>query len=200
VLITDNCAVDTALGQDRKNTEPKGRLLFAPVTEASQEDIDPASFGRFGMPGWEGHLPAGIAELRRCFMVDARDVAAHKGDRVASLGAAAAEDLELRWNAYAARRGPLASTRNAEKLAALLARARGNGDLLDPEKDLTRSVAQAMATAWRAEAALEAAAAAYDAGEDGDREIEALITVLRDVSADTLAAAEGFSSARPDGA
>jgi hypothetical protein len=50
-----------------------------------------------------------------------------------------------------------------------------------------------MATAWRAEAALEAVGAAYDAGEPGDGQIESPIAALREVAEDALTAAEALS-------
>ncbi len=180
ILISDNCLVDTALGQDRGNAPPKGRLLFAPVTEIPVRDLPLKTFGRFALPRWDGVWEAASAELRRCFMVDARDVAGNRDKRRVSLGAETAEQLEIRWSAYAARRGPLSSGRNCEKLAEVLARELGDQELTQGDRDVAFSVAAALATAWRVEGSdLEAVSDAYSAGAGGLREAGTLLEGLR---------------------
>jgi hypothetical protein len=174
ILITDNCAVDTALDQrhdasDDPPAKPKGRLLFAPLTEADADVTDIPTFGRFLLPPCPGRFGAHIAELRRCFMVDARDVAEHKDSRVASLDDDLAEALEVRWNAFAVRRGPLANARNAEKLLGTLTRIAGREDApTEDELSAARSLTDVLAATWRLEGAgLEAVGDAFDRHVDG---------------------------------
>lgn len=214
-LITDNCLVDTALAQGRKGGRPKNRLLFAPITEASHEDGEIFSYGRFAMPAWNGRLPAGVIELRRCFMVDSRDVAAHIDDRIASLAPHAADDLEVRWNAFSARRGPLPSLRNAEKLAELLSHADGRVEVNEDDTRLGVAVADALAAAWRVEGRdLVAVADVYErigmgdapsseaAGEikelerPGEAETEQLERALRELADKAQCAAEELARVR----
>jgi hypothetical protein len=195
VLITDNCAVDTALGQGRVDPKPKGRLLFAPLIEAEGNELQTESFGRFPMPRLPDVLPAGIAELRRCFMVDSRAVAQHVDYRVASLGEVAAEALEIRWNAYSSRRGPLAAVRTAAKVAELLARKRGADEADQAERDLGRKLAELLTLAWRLEGEDVAQAAdAYDAEAPGEAELAALVGRLQELATSASATAEALAA------
>ncbi len=193
ILITDNCVIDTALGQGRGSSKPTGRLLFAPITRADDE-TSTTSFGRFPLPAWEAKLPAGVAELRRCFMVDSRDVAGHVSHRIASLDEELAEDLEVRWNAFAARRGPLASARNSDKLAGLLARLRGDDEPESSEVEAATSTARALTRAWRVEGHdLEAVADAHDQGIQGRLAIDGLESGLRELAELAQAAADALA-------
>ncbi len=198
ILITDNCLVDTALGQGREAGSPKGRLLFAPITPAAEKDLGTVSFGRFDLPAGDT-VSAGIAELRKCFMVDARDVAAVKDARLAALTPEFAEELEVRWNAFAARRGPLAATRNADKMVGVLTRRR---DLEGPTEDdvaVGRAVAEVLAQAWRLEGRdLEAVAGAFSDNADGRSALEALERSLRRLSDQAAKAADALAGALPD--
>ena len=125
ILLSDSCAIDTALGLER-GRRPQGRLLFAPIVPATKETVealdDEPLFGRFPLEAAPGKLGWATAELRDCFMVDARDVRIE--DRILTLNAEAAADLEVSWDACALRRGPLAVSHNIAKLAA---RARRRG-------------------------------------------------------------------------
>jgi hypothetical protein len=204
LLITENCLVDTALGQGRADSKPKGRLLFAPIWEAETDaDLKTTTFGRFPMPGWEDRLPASVAELRRCFMVDSRDVGARA--RLASLGSEAVVDLEVRWNAFATRRGPRASARNAEKVTDVLVKLQGRSERTERDEETGTLVAQTLAAAWRIEggelpAAAEAAPEPPSAGpsaddsakgtQSGRSEIEQLQSALRSLATTAEAAAE----------
>ena len=175
-----------------------GRLLFAPFAPATGGDTQTTSFGRFPLPAWEGKLPSGTVELRRCFMVDSRDVASHTDRRLASLGEALAEDLEVRWNAYAARRGPLASARNSDKLAGVLARRRARDEPDAAEIGAATGVARTLTRAWRVEGhELEAVADAYNNGDDGGSEVVELEAGLRELATYAQAAAEALAELRP---
>ncbi len=85
ILVSDDCAIDDAFGVDRQRADPRGRLLFAAVTEATQLEIqaleDLPAFDRFPLPA-DARFAGGIAELRRVFMLDARAVKTDPGDRV----------------------------------------------------------------------------------------------------------------------
>ena len=192
ILITDNCVIDTALAQrEQAGGRPKGRLLFAPILESPGDASPITHFGRFPLPAWESKLPPGVAELRRCFMVDSRDVADHVSNRLASLEDDRAEQLEIRWNAFAARRGPLAATRNSNKLAGLLARRRGEEQPTEDELALGISVAESLTSAWRLEGSeLEAVGDAFDAAQNGAEEIWALEAGLRKLADEAQRAAD----------
>ncbi len=196
ILITDDCVVDTALGQGREDGKPKGRLLFAPISPATESDLKTQAFGRFALPA-SGKMRDGVVELRKCFMVDARDVADHINARVATLAPCLVEDLEVRWNAFAARRGPFAALRNAEKLVGVLIEERGAGEPDEGDKVVGQEVAAVVATAWRLEGSdLEAVADAFNDKTDGSPALAALEAGLRELSDQAAKAAEMVSNAR----
>jgi hypothetical protein len=188
VLIADNCLVDRILAQGAVEHRPQGRLLFAPLIEGAV-DGSIKDFGRFPLPEWPDRLPSCIAELRRCFMVDAPAVLEHRDDRLGSLSAAAAAELEVRWNAYAARRGPLANARNAEKAAELVARS--EGDAAEPDRELAQLIASALVAGWRLEGeSMERVADAYADERSGVNELEELEGALRELGERSLQAAD----------
>lgn len=196
ILITDNCIVDTSLGQDRGGGRPKGRLLFAPISSALEEDLETRTFGRFPMPA-EGQLSAGVAELRKCFMVDARDVVEYKNARVATLTPDFADELEVRWNAFAARRGPLVALRNADKMVELLARQRGDSRPTGADRRLGQHVAQVMADSWTLEGSdLEGVAEALNNDGDAAAAVLQLEEGLRRLSEQASTAAALLAQAR----
>lgn len=198
ILITDNCAVDTALGQDREGGKAKGRLLFAPVSAIEESELPLRTFGRFALPTWDGEWAAGAADLRRCFMVDARDVAAYRDARKASLDLELAEELEVKWSAFASRRGPLTSARNAEKLAEVLSRVNGDSSLGDGDIAVGYAVAEALSVSWRLEGKdLEAVADAHSDGTPGVAEIEAVEVALRGLADAATSAADKLRSRLP---
>jgi hypothetical protein len=192
ILVTDNCVVDTALVQGRATEgTPKGRLLFAPIVQVSQAELPITTFGRFLLPDWQGVWTTRVAELRRCFMVDARDIAVGRDARKASIDDATAEALEVRWNAFVARRGPLASGRNCEKLAEVLSRALNATELAAEDREIALAVASTLATAWRLEGSdLEAISDVYATGEGGLGEAETLHKSLRELAAAAADAAD----------
>ena len=152
ILISDSCLTSTALAQGRQRRSVGGRLLFAPLTvvpeEKWQELVETEDFERFPLPQDE-RLPTGsIAELRNCFMVDARDVKKHAGARIASPSRQLADELDVHWNAYAARRGPRAYTRNTFKLASLLS---GGDQPGEDEERAADAIADALDCAWALE-------------------------------------------------
>lgn len=195
ILITDSCIIDTALGQGRDETRPKGRLLFAPITPARPDALATETFGRFPLPA-HGEVSAGIAELRKCFMVDARDVAAHKDAREASLTDDFAEELEVRWNAFATRRGPLVALRNAEKLVDLLTRRRGLREPGADEKQVGQEVAEVIAQSWAVEGGHVEAFAELADDAEGENALLALAEGLRRLSEQATKAADLVARAR----
>lgn len=166
------------------------------------------TFGRFPMPAMGESIPASVAELRRCFMVDSRDVAARSEDRLASLGPEAVVDLEVRWNAFATRRGPRASARNAEKVADVLVRLQGRSERSESDEEAGTLVAQTLAAAWRIEggelpAAAEAAPEqssdeptaddSIEGTQSGWAEVERLQSALRSLATTAEAAADALA-------
>jgi len=124
-------------------------------------------------------------------MVDARDVAPHREQRKASLDAQTAEQLEIRWSAFAARRGPLVSTRNSEKLGEVLMRQHGEGELGPEDEEIARAVATTLAVAWRLEGSdLEAVADAHFTKGAGDSETADLAESLRVLASEASHAAD----------
>jgi hypothetical protein len=191
LLIADNCLVDRILAQGSADHRPQGRLLFAPLVEADTGD-EIKDFGRFPLPDWPERLPSCIAELRRCFMVDAPAILEHRDDRMASLNEDAAAELEVRWNAYAARRGPLANARNAEKVAELAARSQG--DAVEPDRELAQLIASALVAGWRLEGdSMERVADAYSENREGDSELAELEGALRELGERSTQAADCLS-------
>lgn len=158
ILISDSCIVDTALGEER-GRRAQGRLLFAPIVTAAEAQVrqlqERRVFGRFPLAmNTEPHFDGGVAELRDCFMVDARDVRA--ADRILSLTEEAAEDLEAAWDASAMRRGPHVVEHNVTKLARSLT---GGDEVSAADVEAVEMIAHALTTAWRLEGGLLRAAA-----------------------------------------
>jgi hypothetical protein len=206
ILVSDSCLTATSLVQGRAKRSVSGRLLFAPVRGVPEADWhklqQEADYGRFPLPASQV-LPAfAVAELRQCFMVDAVHVKAHVQLRVLACGGELAEDLEAQWNAYAARRGPVAYERNALKLAFLLA----GGELpTEDDEAVTDTIAEVLDCAWALEGGnLEDTAEAEEAvrlggerAEDRTPELlDGLITRLRQLSALAGRAADTLDSRR----
>jgi hypothetical protein len=163
VLLSDDCLIASALGRDGR--EPDGRLLFAPVVAASAEDLanldELPTYGRFPLEGDALQAEHAVVELRRCFMADARDVAAAGADlSIRSLADATCEGLAIRWAAYALRRGKFVVEDNLEKFAEILLDA---GVSADEAKSFGSAVATVAAAAWRYEGrGIEDAGIAFD--------------------------------------
>lgn len=187
ILLTDSCAVDTALVVGRDGRRKRGRLLFAPIVPAGDADVSRLTekpvWGRFPLPRLMNDESA-VAELRYCFMVDVRDV--HDDQRISSLDGETAEELEVAWNAYALRRGPLATARNADKVAAILA-----DDAHDSEP--AAMIEDALNIAWRLEGSLSSVAETSESDTD---ELDQLITDLKRLEETARAAHESLSQAR----
>ena len=192
ILLTDSCAIDTALVVDRKGRRKRGRLLFAPVAPAKVGEVDglveQPVFGRFPLAKNKVFKDGAIAELRYCFMVDVRDV--NDDDRILALTEEAAEDLEVAWNAYALRRGPLATEHNAAKLRAILA---GNADLSELE-DLAEMIGEALNVAWRLEGCLADAAESPPLNPE---QVDQLTANLKELEEAARLAHERLSSTQP---
>jgi hypothetical protein len=196
ILLSDNCVIETAFGREGAGPVRSGRLLFGAITPAGDADIERLeerpTFGRFPLPAGE-NFAGGIVELRRCFMVDTRDVDPDPGQRVVSLTEDFAEELEIRWNAYVARRGPFVAVRTAEKLAAQMA---GNAGA-DPSADVVAKatlVANVVAHAWRFEGRdLDAVSIAMEEGSPIEPVVATLKAGLRELAAAASAAADGLA-------
>jgi hypothetical protein len=191
ILLSDSCAIDTALGTER-GRRAQGRLLFAPIVPTTKEAVealdDEPLFGRFPLNTAQGRFGWATAELRDCFMVDARDV--RKEERILTLTAEAAEDLEVSWDACALRRGPLAVSHNIAKLARALA---GEGG--DPEEraGAVEMVEEMLLIAWQLEGGLLRAVA--DAPAPDRAALEQIVDELKKLEAVARAAHEQLSAA-----
>jgi hypothetical protein len=164
VIVSDNCTISDMFGYDRDRPRRSGRLIFAPVSPATPSELEQAmnqtNFDRFPLPPGVG-FGGGIIDLRRIFMADKRALA--DTQRVVSLDKDMAEQLEIRWTAFTARRGPVAFNRNAIKLA---------GRLEGHE--------------------LENAATAFDDDTPREPEVAALIKTLERIAAAAGSAADGL--------
>lgn len=182
VLLSDDCHVPTAYGHRRDRSPARGRLLFAIVIPASGDEIREvarsANFGRFALRAHELLTEGGIAELRRTFLVRARDV--HPDHRVASLDDAGRLLLERRWNAHACRRGPETSLQNAQRVGRLLARES------PPTPEQLAAVERLWHTldlAWDLEGrTMRAASDALEAGLPADAQLAQIVADLQGVS------------------
>jgi hypothetical protein len=201
VLLSDNCEVESVIVRRRA-----GRLTFAAVedwpknaTEAERA-VQSQAFRRHPLPPADG-FTGGIVNLGSLFAVGWDAVASATPDpRVARLDDDCVIDLEIRWNAYATRRGPRAHTDNALKLAMLLT-ADGNPAILAALRDLdnparlkpdsldqaaANAVARALTIGWTLEGGVMNNMA--DALENGDPagpsrdEILAQLIELRDAA------------------
>jgi hypothetical protein len=196
VLLSDDCHIASALGRD--TGEPTNRrLLFAPVVEGSEEEVaelEEANFGRFPLPADDRFDSHGVVDIRRCFMVDARDVHAALtagGFRVRSLSDEARADLAIRWSAYAVRRGPFVAEDSLEKFAEYLLDARHVHDESDA-LDVAGKLVDVVAAAWGYEgrAVEDAGNAAEDRRPPRDviDELVRELELIRDRTGDALAA------------
>jgi hypothetical protein len=192
ILVSDSCLAASTLVQGRAKRSVSGRLLFAPVRGVSAEDYEKlqyeVDFGRLPLPGHEALPECPVAELRHCFMVDAVHLKGHTGDRVLACTEHLGESLEAQWNAYAARRGPLAYERNTLKLAYLLA---GGQQPEEADEQATDTIAAVLDCAWTLEGAgLEEVSASEeavrfdgaDAGEHAAQRLDDLIGRLRELA------------------
>jgi len=181
IVLSDDCDIEEAFG--RGGAPPRGRLLFAAVTELPESVIGRLGreepFDRFPLPK-EDPWAGGAVELRRLFMVDVRAVNPDPGARAVSLDRELATRLAVTWSAYATRRGPLAAAKNAGKVAQLLVDG-GTGE--DEATSAANALAQTVARAWTFEVdGLDAAAIAFDEQTDPERAKARLIETLRDLA------------------
>lgn len=194
VVLADDCLLLTALG--RGGGAPTARrILFAPVAEATKDEaleLEGQNFGRFPLRADEHHDQDAVVELRRCFMVDARDIAVAVNNEalvLRSLTDDTRDQLAIRWSAYASRRGPVVAADSAEKFAELLVNQTRAEDA-DALRVAT-SIAGVVAAAWGYEGrAVEGAGIAADENLDPQASINQLIEDLerlREASEQALA-------------
>jgi hypothetical protein len=183
VVLSDDCLIATALGRDGAGPTSR-RLLFAPIVDATADEVEElagGNFGRFPLPADDHVADHRIADLRRCFMVDARAVdAALKagGFQVRSLDDATRDDLAIRWAAYALRRGPFAAEDNLEKFAEYLLNT-GRVEHEGAAVEVARALADVVAAAWGYEGrGVEGAGTAADDGRDPQEAVDRLIEEL----------------------
>jgi hypothetical protein len=191
ILLTDSCAVDTALVVDRHGRRKRGRLLFAPVVPAGDDDVARLTqkpvWGRFPLQK-STNFAGAVAELRYCFMVDVRDVLPEH--RIVSLDEDGTEELEVAWNAYALRRGPLATERNAAKLSDSL---RSDADTESDTVGPAEMIEEALNVAWRLEGSLSEAA---ETPELDSTKLDRLATDLSELEEVARSARERLSDVR----
>lgn len=194
VCVSDDCVIETALGRDGK--QPRGQLLFAPVTELEGGEAEALERNLRRHPLGDGR----VIELHRTFRVRSMDIADLDHLTRSSLTEAARAELAMRWAAHVCRTGPMVAMDNADKLAQLLIQKEGW-----PEPRAA-AVAQALvnvaATGWRLETnGLE------NAGNEHDRhrndlqaaDLSAAIAPLRESLEQLRDSADEALSALPKG-
>lgn len=200
VLVSDSCLAATALAQGRQKRSVGGRLLFAPLGTVEEERwqklADDPDFERFPLLPDDRLPDFSVAELRHCFMVDARDVSEHTDARIASPTSGLAEELEVHWNAYATRRGPRAYERNVLKLGFLLA---GGTQPEEAQERVGDAIAEVLDCAWALESAdLEAVSEAEELVRHADGDANQLTPDLVARLGDTLRRLAGLASDAAD--
>jgi hypothetical protein len=189
ILLSDSCAVDSALAVEREARSAHGRLLFAPIMPAQPERLErllaTPVFGRFPLLS-TGDFDGGVADLGRCFMVDVRAIDA--GDRILGLADESAEALEIAWHAYALRRGPLATQDKLQKLASRLVSDDGDGS------ELVEMIEETLAVAWRLEGG--SLRTALESAPLVPEQLDRLIADLAEIEQAAREARERLSSAR----
>ena len=197
VVLSDDCLIATALGRDSGGPTNR-RLLFAPVVAASADEVAElagGNFGRFPLPAGEQHGGHRIVDIRRCFMVDARDVhdALTAGNfRVGSLDDPTRDELAIRWSAYALRRGPFVAEDSMEKFAEYLL---DSGRVADEATavDVASRLVDVVAAAWGYEGrGVEGAGTAAEDGRDPNEAIDVLVAELEQLRATTDAALDAL--------
>jgi len=181
VLVSDNCTISDMFGYERERAKRSGRLIFAPIAQVTPSELDTVkaqgNYERFPLDPGIG-FGGGVVELRRVFMADKR--ALEPGQRITTLNPDMKELLEVRWAAYAARRGPAVFNRNAIKLATLLS---GGGSPTAQATGAAAQVAEVLALTWRLEGSdLENAATAADDGTPLEPAVDALIERLSEIA------------------
>jgi hypothetical protein len=192
ILLSDDCVIATVLGRDTGKPTNK-RLIFAPLAPAADADLDTANFGRFPLLADEQFDEPLMADLRRCFMADGRDVHAALdagGFRARSLTEDTRGELAIRWSAYALRRGPFVAEDSLEKFAEYAI----DSGLASEEAvvDASSKLFDVVGAAWGYEGrGVEVAGNAREDKRDPRQVVEVLIEELeqlRGVADDALAA------------
>jgi hypothetical protein len=197
VVLSDDCLIATALGRDTGGPTNR-RLLFAPVVAATAHEIEElagGNFGRFPLPADGQHDEHRIVDIRRCFMVDARDV--HEaltggGFRTVSLDDPTRDELAIRWSAYALRRGPFVAEDSVEKFAEYLL---DRGRFADEATavDVASRLVDVVAAAWGYEGhGVEGAGTAAEDGRDPQQAIDDLVAGLQQLRDTTDAALDAL--------
>jgi hypothetical protein len=196
ILLSDDCEIDTILARGGRR-----RLIFAaierlPVSKSQAEEaLATRAFRRFPLPP-EGDFHGGIAEFQQLFGVATDAIQPTSGEfpRFVRLDPEMRLKFEMRWNAYAARRGPLSHIDNAEKFARLLAAA-GSKETLEKlktgevapgttELELAKEVAGVLGMAWEIEGAvMNGIAEAYEREDTSSAARDRLLSGLKDLAA-----------------
>lgn len=195
LVLSDDCLIASALGRDGGGPKNR-RLLLAPLVVASEKEVqelDGENFGRFPLAADEHVASHCIADLRRCFMADARDV--HKalaaaGFRTRSISDETAGALAIRWSAFTLRRGPFVAEDSLEKFAEHLLDT-GRVAQEDDAVEVATLLADVVSAAWGYEGrGVEHAGNAADDGRTPDdviAELTAELKSLQDATAKALA-------------
>lgn len=196
LLLSEDCHIQTVLGNREDRDEVRGRLWFCIIEPAGFEQVEGVragrNYGRHGLleDGAAG-FPGGIAHLKNLFSGDARCIS--ETDRKLVLSDPERDLLARRWFALCGRRGPFAGEDRAGKVAALAAG--GKGKPGTDEQDAATAVWRVLDATWGIDGdQLEAVGGALEAGAFEGSELGDLATSLDGLSALAKEAADRIRS------
>lgn len=222
IVLTDDCELETLYGRtvegEAERRPPRGRILFAAVESAPEDRIKAVKAGNvsnFPLLA-DGSFPkftGGIADLGRTFTVSTQSILARpEFERLVSLDADARSALSQRWDAFAARHGPLIAAQMSTTMAKLFD-ANGDRDRMAellplaaaPREDMAamaRGVRSALTSSWTLEGPVgDLMLAAWEDGRPPGSLVDDAIRTLESVrsGADAALEALGQPAWRPTG-
>ena len=207
IMMSDDCEAESMV---LRRGRAKSRLLFAglaawPNTPSEAKKAKRASsFRRHALEPATG-FAGGVVDFQLLFAVAVEALESSEEPRLVRLSPGARADLEIRWCAYATRRGPRTHLDNAEKFARLIT-ADGDTSVLraidkgtrqvDPGvRDACLAVAKALSQAWKLEGeGLGAVSEAHERADKPDASIGQVVDQLTEVAALSTHAAAALSA------
>lgn len=218
IVLTDDCELETLYGrviEGEAPRKPRGRIMFAAVKKATGAEIAAVNDGNtsmFALPAQDDDpkFSGGIVDLGRTFTVNTKSlIDAPRYQTLVSLDVDARVSLSQRWDAYAARHGPLIAAQMSftfaqlldadgrpERVTELRKGASPRSDLLD----VADGVAAALTSAWTLEGPIgDRMLAAWEAGHPSGTLSAEAVAALESIrsGADAALAGLGQQSWRP---
>lgn len=223
IVLTDDCELETLYGRtvdgEEERRPPRGRILFAAieggVSEERIKSVNPGNVSNVPLPTEAGfpNFAGGIADLGRTFTVSTKSILARpEFERLVSLDADARSALSQRWDAFAARHGPLIAAQMSTTMAKLFD-ADGDPDRVaelrpvataprDDMAAMARGVRSALTSSWTLEGPIgDLMLAAWEEGCPPGTLVEDAVRTLESIrsGADAALEALGRPAWRPTG-